>query len=59
MIDDIGLKAKKYAVCGKTFYPAPMHVYKRQHRNGMKWFCAYHCLVEWDREHYRKYNTVT
>ena len=46
--DDVyGLVEKKCPICGKTFIPAPMHVYKRNNCAGgrMKWFCSYHCML--------------
>ena len=60
-MDDIGLNGKKCAVCGKIFYPAPMHVYKRYFgsKYHIKWFCKYSCMLEWDRRHPRRYKTVT
>jgi YHS domain-containing protein len=58
--DVYGLVEKKCAVCGKTFIPAPMHVYKRKHGSGghTKWFCSYHCMLAWDKEHPRNYTTM-
>lgn len=42
--------------CGKIFFPAPYHVYKRTSGSGgkTKWFCSYHCMVAWDKEHPQK-----
>lgn len=58
--NQIGLRECKCAVCGKSFIPAPMHVYKRTFGTGghTKWLCSYHCLLEWDREHKRKYTSM-
>lgn len=53
-----GLEDKKCAVCGKVFIPAPLHVYKRRHTNTMRWFCSYHCLVAWYKEHRCNYTTM-
>lgn len=53
-----GLEEKKCAVCGKVFIPAPLHVYKRMLQGRTKWFCSYHCLVAWDREHRCNYTTM-
>lgn len=51
---------RKCSVCGKMFFPAPLHVYKRHGRNkhNIKWLCSYSCMLEWDRKHPRKYNTM-
>lgn len=55
-----GLEEKKCAICGKMFIPAPQHVYKRTYGTGggTKWFCSYHCLVAWDRDHRCNYTTM-
>ncbi len=47
---------KKCSECGKVFIPAPYHAYRRKQRtgNGNIWFCSYHCLVAWDKEHPKK-----
>lgn len=59
-VDAIGLNEKVCATCGKTFYPAPMHVFKRNYgRVGRtKWFCKYTCMLAWDREHPQKYTSM-
>ena len=58
--DVYGLVEKKCAVCGKTFIPAPMHVYKRKPGSSghTKWLCSYHCMLAWDKEHPRNYTTM-
>jgi len=58
--DVYGFTEKKCPICGKTFIPAPMHVYKRTTGSGgkTKWFCSYHCLLAWDKKHPRNYTTV-
>lgn len=58
--DVYGIIEKKCAICGKTFIPAPMHVYKRKHGSGGKtrWLCSYHCMLAWDKMHPRNYTTM-
>ncbi len=31
-------------VCGKHFISAPFHAW----RDGMRWFCSYHCTLRYD-----------
>lgn len=38
----------KCPVCGKTFFPAPYHVYK-DHRNPDRIVCTWHCVRESER----------
>ena len=57
--DTIGcclFEEKKCAECGKVFLPAPYHAWRRRskNKNHSAWFCSYHCLVAWDKEHPKK-----
>lgn len=56
--DVYGLTERKCPICGKVFFPAPMHVYKRMFGGKTKWLCSYHCLLEWDKKHPRNYTTM-
>lgn len=41
-------------VCGKTFIPAPMHIYKVR-KSGYYWrVCTWGCQMKWEKEHPRK-----
>ena len=53
--DCYGIVERKCPICGKVFIPAPLHAYKRAHGGRMKWLCSYHCLLEWDKKHPRRY----
>ena len=36
-------------ICGKTYVPAPLHVYKMPYRNTR--VCSYHCSMEAERRY--------
>ena len=56
--DDIGLNEQRRVTCGRIFFPAPLHVYKRNYGcvGRTKWFCKYTCMTAWDREHPHRHN---
>ena len=37
------LTDRKCACCGKTFIPAPYHIYKKAHNGHVIYFCSYTC----------------
>lgn len=44
------IEERKCPICGKTFIPAPYHIYRR----GSKWFCIWSCMLKYDREQEEK-----
>lgn len=37
-------------VCGKVFYPTPLHAYKIRYQNNLKNVCTYHCMMQYRKE---------
>lgn len=46
---------KRCATCGKLFYPASQHVFKRVTPKKVLFFHTYSCMTAWDKEHPKAY----
>lgn len=44
------MESKICPVCGKIFYPAAMHLYKRRWRKKTYTLCGYSCYIEFEKD---------
>lgn len=41
-------------VCGKTFVPAPFHIYNEERKGKLNYICGYNCNCEFNRKNPKK-----